>query len=216
MADGLGCYVHAVVMGQGVQDVAQELIAAGADRVTLPTIRRWRAPTRDARCWLICWPLSRRGALVRRDAPGRRRGSAIGAAVQHGVAGALHQLADGRDGTCAHRQHPVYAATITRWRGHHSTDDRHGRAEHLRPPYLDPYRFGETETVVVDLSGQESRVREWGLWSTSRLWSHSAKPGASFPLDGRRATSSVPGNWRTCSARRWQRARGNGRRLDRG
>jgi electron transfer flavoprotein alpha subunit len=30
------------------------------------------------------------------------------------------------------------------------------------PPYLDSYRFGETETVAVDLSGFESRVRVIG------------------------------------------------------
>ena len=33
MADGLGCYVHAVVMGAGLGEVAPQLIAAGADRV---------------------------------------------------------------------------------------------------------------------------------------------------------------------------------------
>ena len=33
MADGLGCYVHAVVMGSGLESVPARLVAAVADRV---------------------------------------------------------------------------------------------------------------------------------------------------------------------------------------
>lgn len=164
MADGLGCYVHAVVMGPGAQDVAQELIAAGADRVHVaddPALIQ-----ADARCKVL-------GDLL---APQPPEVLLFGATrLADDVAPRLAQRFNtGLLARCISLQmdemervligtHPVYggdyyevAAATARPMIATVEPDTFG------PPYLDSYRLGETETVAVDLAGHASRVRVVG------------------------------------------------------
>jgi len=164
MADGLGCYVHAIVMGDGVEAAAQELIAAGADRVHVADDPKLEQP--DARCKAL-------GDLLAAQPPEVLLFGAtpLGAGVAPRLA---QRFNTGLLAHCISLQmdeservligtHPVYggeyyevAACLSR------PAIATVEPNTFAPPYLDLYRLGETEKVHVDLTGFESRVRPIG------------------------------------------------------
>jgi electron transfer flavoprotein alpha subunit len=164
MADGLGCYVHAVVMGAGLGEVAPELIAAGADRVHLadePGLEH-----ADARCKVLGDLLASQppevllfGATRLADELAPRIAQRLGAGLlAHCTGLQMDEIERVLIGT-----QPVYAGDYSEVR---ACTSRPAVAtiepNTFGPPYLDSYRLGETETVAVDLAGFESRVRVIG------------------------------------------------------
>jgi len=165
MADGLGCYVHAVVMGSGLEAAAQELIAAGADRVHVADDPNLEHP--DARCKVL-------GELLAAQPPEVLLFGATRLADE--LAPRLAQRFD--TGLLAHcialymddservliGTHPVFdgdyyeVITCPSARPEIATVEPNT----FGPPYLDSYRVGETEPVTVDLAGFESRVSMTG------------------------------------------------------
>jgi electron transfer flavoprotein alpha subunit len=164
MADGLGCYVHAVVMGAGLGEVAPQLIAAGADRAHVaddPALAY-----ADARCKVLGDLLASRppevllfGATRLADDVAPRIAQRLGAGLlAHCISLQMDEIERVLIGTqpvyegdyaqvCACTSRPAVATVEPNTFG---------------PPYLDSYRSGETETVAVDLAGFESRVRVTG------------------------------------------------------
>jgi len=169
MADGLGCYVHAVVMGQGAQAAAQELIAAGADRVHVaddPALAESLPIRADARCKVLGDLLAPQppevllfGATHLADDVAPRLAQRFNTGLlAHCISLQMDEMERVLIGT-----HPVYggdyyevAAAATRPMIATVEPNTFG------PPYLDSYRLGETEAVAVVLSGHESRVRVVG------------------------------------------------------
>ena len=165
MADGLGCYVHAVVMGTGLDEVAPQLIAAGADRVHVaddPALAH-----ADARCKVL-------GDLLAAQPPEVLLFGATRLAED--VAPRLAQRFN--TGLLAHcislqmddmermliGAHPVFNGEYYELAACPSTRPAIATIEPnaFGPPYLDSYRLGETEAAAVDLSGFESRVHVSG------------------------------------------------------
>ena len=164
MADGFGCYVHAVVMGAGLGDVCTELIAAGADRVHIaddPNVAH-----SDVRCKVLGDLLAAQPPEVLLFGATRLAEDLAPRLAQRFNTGLLaHCISLRMDeservliGT-----YPVYdgeyyqvAAATSRPMMATVMPNTFG------PPYLDSYRFGETETVPVELAGFESRVRVLG------------------------------------------------------
>jgi len=161
MADGLGCYVHAVVMGSGLEAAAQELIAAGADRVHIADDPVLEHP--DACCQVL-------GDLLASQPP---EVLLLGATqLANELAPRLAQRFDA--GLLAHcialymddservliGTHPVFDGDYYEVVACPSARPEIATVEPntFGPPYLDSYRVGETEPVTVDLSGFESRV----------------------------------------------------------
>lgn len=164
MADGLGCYVHAVMTGVELGDVSAELIAAGADRVH--TADDPHLAHSDARCKVLGDLLAAQPPEVLLFGATRLAEDVASRLAQRFNAGVLaHCISLQMDeservliGT-----HPVYngeyyevAAATNRPMIATVEPNTFG------PPYLDSYRFGETEKVSVDLSRVESRVRVIG------------------------------------------------------
>ena len=165
MADGLGCYVHAVVIGSGLEAAAQELIAAGADRVHVADAPNLEHP--DARCKVLGDLLTAQPPEVLLFGATRLADELAPRVAQRFNTGLLaHCIALYMDeservliGT-----HPVFDGEY-----YEATACPAARPEiatvepnTFGPPYLDSYRFGETEPVTVDLAGFESRVRVTG------------------------------------------------------
>jgi len=165
MADGLGCYVHAVVMGTGLGDVAPQLIAAGADRVHVaddPALEH-----SDARCKVL-------GDLLAAQPPEVLLFSA--SRLAEDVAPRLAQRFNtGLLAHCTSLQmdeiermligtHPVFNGEYYELAACPSARPAIATIEPntFGPPYPDSYRIGETETVAMDLSGFESRVQVSG------------------------------------------------------
>ena len=165
MADGLGCYVHAVVTGAGVEAAAQELIAAGADRVHVaddPILEH-----SDARCKVL-------GELLAAQPPEVLLLGATPLAEE--LAPRLAQRFD--TGLLAHcvslymdeservliGTHPVFDGDYYEVVACPSARPEIATVEPntFGPPYLDSYRVGETEPVTVDLAGFESCVSAKG------------------------------------------------------
>jgi electron transfer flavoprotein alpha subunit len=165
MADGLGCYVHAVVMGSRLEADAQELIAAGADRVHVaedPVLKH-----ADARCKVL-------GDLLAAQPPEVLLFGATRLADQ--VAPRLAQRFD--TGLLAHctalymdeservliGTHPVFDGDYYEVVACPSARPEIATVEPntFGPPYLDSYRVGETELVTVSLTKFESRVSVTG------------------------------------------------------
>jgi electron transfer flavoprotein alpha subunit len=169
MADGLGCYVHAVVMGAGLGEVAPQLIAAGADRVHVADDGALADALAhaDARCKVL-------GDLLAAQPPEVLLLGATRAAED--VAPRLAQRFN--TGLLAHcislqmddmermliGTHPVFNGEYYELAACPSARPAIATIEPdaFGPPYLDSYRFGETETVAMDLSGFESRVHVSG------------------------------------------------------
>jgi electron transfer flavoprotein alpha subunit len=165
MADGLGCYVHGVVMGAGLEAAAQELIAAGADRVHVAEDPKLEHP--DARCKVL-------GELLAAQPPEVLLFGATRLADE--LAPRLAQRFD--TGLLAHcialymdeservliGTHPVFDGDYYEVIACPSARPEIATVEPntFGPPYLDSYRVGETEPVTVDLAGFESRVSATG------------------------------------------------------
>lgn len=164
MADGLGCYVHAVAMGSRLEAAAQELIAAGADRVHVadhPNLEH-----ADARCKLL-------GQLLAAQPPEILLFGATRLAEE--IAPRLAQRFD--TGLLAHcislqmdeservliGTHPVFEGQYNEVIACPSARPTIATVDPntFGPPYLDSYRVGETEQVSVDLRF-EPRVRTVG------------------------------------------------------
>ncbi|MBS1245430.1 MAG: hypothetical protein H6R36_85, partial [Chloroflexi bacterium] len=165
MADGLGCYVHAVVMGSGLEAAAQELVAAGADRVYVADDPKLEHP--DARCQVLGELLAAQPPEVLLFGTTRLADELAPRLAQRFDTGLLaHCIALQMDeservliGT-----HPVFdgdyyeVITCPSARPEIATVEPNT----FGPPYLDSYRVGETEPVTVDLAGFESRVSVTG------------------------------------------------------
>ena len=165
MADGLGCYVHAVVMGSGLAAAPRNLIAAGADRVHVADDPNLEHP--DARCKVL-------GELLAAQPPEVLLFGATRLADE--LAPRLAQRFD--TGLLAHcialymdeservliGTHPVFDGDYYEVIACPSARPEIATVEPntFGPPYLDSYRFGETEPVTVDLAGFESRVSATG------------------------------------------------------
>jgi electron transfer flavoprotein alpha subunit len=161
MADGLGCYVHAVIMGSGLEAAAQELIAAGADRVHVADDPILEHP--DARCKVL-------GDLLAAQPPEVLLFGATRLADE--VAPRLAQRFD--TGLLAHcislymdeservliGTHPVFDGDYSEVVACPSARPEIATVEPntFGPPFLDSYRMGETEPMTVGLDGFESRV----------------------------------------------------------
>jgi len=165
MADGLGCYVHAVVMGSGLEAVAQELIAAGADRVHVADAPNLEHP--DARCKVLSELLAAQPPEVLLFGATRLADELAPRLAQRFDTGLLaHCIALYMDeservliGT-----HPVFDGEYYEVIACPSARPEIATVEPntFGPPYLDSYRFGETEPVAVDLTGFASRVSMTG------------------------------------------------------
>ncbi|MBN1888155.1 MAG: electron transfer flavoprotein subunit alpha/FixB family protein [Thermoflexales bacterium] len=166
MADGLGCYVHAVVLGSGLEEVP-DLVAAGADQVHVadhPALAEFALEpylavlgdlfeARHPEIVLF-------GATVLGDELAPRLAQRLKTGLlPHCVSLRMDEIERVLIGA-----HPVYegeymaVTACPRARPEIATllPDAFG------PPYLDSYRFGETERLSVDLEGVEVRVRLLG------------------------------------------------------
>ena len=163
MADGLGCYVHAVALGTDLGDSVAELIAAGADRVHVaqdPNLAH-----ADARCKVLDDVLAAQppevllfGATRSAEDVAPRIAQRLGAGLlAHCISLQMDESERVLIGTM-----PVYESDYFEVR---ACTSRPGIAtvepNAFGPPYLDSYRFGETETVAVDLADL-NRVRVVG------------------------------------------------------
>jgi electron transfer flavoprotein alpha subunit len=166
MADGLGCYVHAVVLGSGLGELP-DLVAAGADRVHLAdnaalaefAVEPYLKALGDV---FTAQPpeVVLLGATPLGDELAPRLAQRFKTGVlPHCASLRMDELERALIGT-----HPVYA-------GEYFTQVACPQArpeiatvlpDAFGPPYLDSYRMGETEQVAVDLSGIEARVRVVG------------------------------------------------------
>jgi electron transfer flavoprotein alpha subunit len=165
MADGLGCYVHAVVLGVGLGDVAPQLIAAGADRVHLaddPALGQ-----ADARCKALGDLLAAQPPEVLLFGATRLAEDVAPRLAQRFNTGLLAHCISLRMDESERAligAHPVYNGEYYELAACPSARPTIATVEPntFGPPYLDSYRLGETETVTVDLSGFESRVKVLG------------------------------------------------------
>ena len=165
MADGLGCYVHAVVMGTGLGDVAPQLIAAGADHVHVADDPALEHP--DARCKVLGDLLAAQppevllfGATrLAEDVAPRLAQRFNTGLLAHCISLQMDDMERMLIGT-----HPVFEGEYYELAACPSARPAIATVEPnaFGPPYLDSYRLGETETVAVDLSGFESRVHVSG------------------------------------------------------
>ena len=167
MADGLGCYVHAVVMGTELGEIAPELIAAGADRVHVADDPQLQHALRDARCKVLGDLLAAQPPEVLLFGATRLADDVAPRIAQRFNTGLLaHCISlqmDESERVLIGTQ-PVFEGEYYTVRACPSARPEIATVEPntFGPPYLDPYRFGETETVTVDLAGFESRVRVTG------------------------------------------------------
>ncbi len=165
MADGLGCYVHAVAMGSGLEAVAQELVAAGADRVHVADAPNLEHP--DARCKVLGGLLTMQppevllfGATRLADELAPRLAQRFNTGLlSHCIALYMDESERVLIGT-----RPVFDSEYYEVIACPSARPEIATVEPntFGPPYLDSYRFGETEPVTVDLAGFESRVSAAG------------------------------------------------------
>jgi len=165
MADGLGCYVHAVVVGSGLEAAAQELIAAGADRVHLADDPNLEHP--DARCKVLGDLLAAQPPEVLLFGATRLADELAPRLAQRFNTGLLaHCIALYMDDSerVLIGTHPVFDGDYYEVVACPSARPEIATVEPntFGPPYLDSYRVGETEPVTVDLAGFESRVSTTG------------------------------------------------------
>jgi electron transfer flavoprotein alpha subunit len=164
MADGLGCYVHAVALGTNLGDSVAELIAAGADRVHVaqdPNLAH-----ADARCKVLGDVLAAQppevllfGATRSADDVAPRIAQRLGAGLlAHCISLQMDEIERVLIGTVPVYEGDYFEVRVCGSRPGIATVEPNA----FGPPYLDSYRFGETETVAVDLAGLESRVRMIG------------------------------------------------------
>ena len=166
MADSLGCYAHAVVLGSGVGELP-DLVAAGADRVHVaddPALAEFAVePYLKVLGDLFTVQLPEillLGATPLGDELAPRLAQRFNTGLlAHCASLYMDEIERVLSGT-----HPVYE-------GEYSTV---AVCPQARPeiatvlpdafglPYLDSYRMGETEPVTVDLSGVEVRVKPIG------------------------------------------------------
>jgi electron transfer flavoprotein alpha subunit len=165
MADGLGCYVHAVVMGTNLGDVAAELIAAGADRVHMADDPKLQVA--DARCKALGDLLAAQPPEVLLFGATRLAEDVAPRLAQRFNTGLLAHCISLRMDESERAligAHPVYNGEYYELAACPSARPAIATVEPntFGPPYLDSYRVGETETMTVDLSGFESRVKVLG------------------------------------------------------
>lgn len=191
MADGLGCYVHAVVLGSGLGDTS-ELVAAGADRVHV-------ADDAALAEFAVEPYLKVLGDLFAAQPPEIVLFGAtpLGDELAPRLA---QRLKTGLLSHCTSLRmdeiERVLVSTRPAYEGEYFTVAACPQArpeiatvlpDVFGPPYLDSYRFGETEPVSVDLSGIEARVRNAGpaefspveapLWHARRIVSAGRQAG---------------------------------------
>jgi electron transfer flavoprotein alpha subunit len=164
MADGLGCYVHAVVMGSELEAAAQELIAVGTDRVH---VVEGLDPQHPEVCQVLSDLLAVQPPEILLFGATRLAGNLAPRLAQRFNTGMLpHCISLQMDeservliGT-----HPVFNGEYYEVAACPSARPEIATVEPntFGPPYLDSYRSGETEKVTVDLSTSESRVRVTG------------------------------------------------------
>ena len=166
MADSLGCYAHAVVLGSGLGELP-DLVAAGADRVHVaddPALAEFAVePYLKVLGDLFTAQLPEillLGATPLGDELAPRLAQRFNTGLlAHCASLYMDEIERVLSGT-----HPVYegeystVAVCPRARPEIATvlPDAFGL------PYLDSYRMGETEPVTVDLSGVEARVKPIG------------------------------------------------------
>jgi electron transfer flavoprotein alpha subunit len=191
MADGLGCYVHAVVLGSGLGD-PPDLIAAGADRVHVaddaalaefavePYLKVLGDLFAAQQPEIVLF-----GATPVGDELAPRLAQRLGTGVlSHCTSLRMDEIERVLIGT-----HPVYDGEYLAVKA-----CPQARPEIVTvlpdvfgPPYLDSYRFGETEQIPVDLAGVGARVHNAGpveftppdapLWHARRVVSAGRQAG---------------------------------------
>jgi electron transfer flavoprotein alpha subunit len=166
MADGLGCYVHAVVLGNGLGELP-DLVAAGADRIHVaddPALAEFAVEPY----------LKVLGDLFKAQPPeivlfgatplGDELAPRLAQRLSTGLLSHCASLYMDEIERVLIGTHPVYEGEYSvvvacpQARPEIATvlQDAFG------PPYLDSYRMGETEPVTVDLAGVEERVKRVG------------------------------------------------------
>jgi electron transfer flavoprotein alpha subunit len=164
MADGLGCYVHAVVMGSELEIAAQELIAAGTDRVH---VVEGLDPQHPEVCQVLSDLLATQppeillfGATRLADNLAPRLAQRFNTGMlPHCISLQMDESERALIGT-----HPVFNGEYYEVTACPSARPEIATVEPntFGPPYLDSYRIGEMEKVTADLSASESRVRVIG------------------------------------------------------
>jgi electron transfer flavoprotein alpha subunit len=163
LADGLGCYVHAVVLGSDLADIP-DLVAAGADQVHLaehPALAEFALELYLA----VLGDLfeARRPEIVLFGATplGDELAPRLAQRLKTGLLSHCVSLRMDEIERVLISAHPVYEGEYMA-----VTACPHTRPEIVTllpgvfgPPYLDSYRFGETDRLPVDLEGVEARVR---------------------------------------------------------
>jgi len=166
MADGLGCYVHAVVLGSGLGELP-DLVAAGADRVHLADDPALAAFAVEPYLKVLSDLFTAQppeivlfGATPLGDELAPRLAQRFNTGLlAHCASLYMDEIERALIGA-----HPVYE-------GEYSVVVACPQArpeiatvlpDAFGPPYLDSYRLGETEQISVDLSGVEARVRRVG------------------------------------------------------
>lgn len=166
MADGLGCYVHAVVLGSGISE-QPELIAAGADRVHVaddPALAQFSVEAYLKVLADLFTAQPPEVVLFGATPLGEELAPRLAQRLKTGLLPHCLSLRMDEIERVLIGTHPVYEGEY-----YVTTACPQARPEiatvlpdAFGPPYLDSYRFGETETVAVDLSGVEARVQNLG------------------------------------------------------
>lgn len=191
MADGLGCYVHAIVLGSGLGELP-DLIAAGADRVHV-------ADDAALAEFAVEPYLKILGDLFATQPPeivlfgatplGNELAPRLAQRLKTGVLShctslrmdEIERVLIGTQAVYEGEYFVVKACPQARPEIATVLPDVFG------PPYLDSYRFGETEPVSVDMAGVDARVRNTGpveftpmdvpLWHARRIVSAGRQAG---------------------------------------
>ncbi len=163
LADGLGCYVHAVVLGSGLGELPG-LVAAGADQVHLadyPALAKFALELYLAVLGDLFEARHPEVVLFGATTLGDELAPRLAQRLRTGLLSHCVSLRMDEIERVLVGAHPVYegeymaVTACPRARPEIATllPDVFG------PPYLDSYRFGETERLPVDLDGVEARVR---------------------------------------------------------
>ncbi len=166
MADGLGCYVHAVVLGSGLGELP-DLIAAGADRVHIaddPALATLAVePYLQVLSDLFTAQMPEI-VLFGATALGDELAPRLAQRFKTGLLAHCTSLRMDEIERVLIGTQPVYEGEyfVVKACPQARPEIATVLPDAFGPPYLDSYRFGETEPLAVDLSGVEARARRVG------------------------------------------------------
>ncbi len=164
LAAALGAYVHSVLLGEGLEDLAQELIHRGADGVYLaddPRLAEYHLETYAKVLSDLLQEQKPEIILFGATALGQELAPRLAQRLGMGLISDCLALSIDETERVLSARHPVYDGEYFHVSTFLGTKPQIAtvRPGAFRLPFADEYRYGDVEEVAVNLEGVEDKVK---------------------------------------------------------